>query len=64
MPRKNKRAPIHIKESRKGSFTTAAKSHGMSDAAFASDVLSHPDNFSSSMDKKAEFARNAEKWHH
>lgn len=56
--------PIHIKASRKGTFTKAATAHHMSDTQFESDVLSHPDKFSPAMERKANFARNAKKWHH
>lgn len=55
---------IHIKESKKGTFTAAATSHGKSVQAFASQVLANKDNYSPAMVKKANFARNASKWHH
>lgn len=54
---------IHIKPSKKGTFTAAAKKHGKSVQAFASQVLAHPENYSTAMRKKANFARNAAKWH-
>lgn len=54
---------IHIKESKKGTFTAAAKKHGKSVQEFASQVLAHPENYSPAMRKKANFARNAAKWH-
>lgn len=54
---------IHIKESKKGTFTAAAKAHGKSVQAFASQVLANKDNYSPAMVKKANFARNASKWH-
>lgn len=54
---------IHIKESKKGTFTAAAKAHGKSVQAFASQVLANKDNYSPAMVKKANFARNAAKWH-
>jgi len=54
---------IHIKPSKKGTFTAAAKKHGKSVQAFASQVLAHPENYSPAMRKKANFARNAAKWH-
>lgn len=54
---------IHISESKRGTFTTAAKRHGMSVQAFASRVLANKDKYSPSMVKKANFARNAAKWH-
>lgn len=55
---------IHIKPSKKGTFTTAAKSHGAGVQEFASRVLAHKENYSPAMVKKANFARNASKWHH
>lgn len=55
---------ISIKPSKRGTFTAAAKKHGKSVQEFASQVLSNPDNYSSAMVKKANFARNASKWKH
>lgn len=54
---------ILIKPSKKGTFTAAAKKHGKSVQAFASQVLAHKSNYSPAMVKKANFARNAAKWH-
>lgn len=54
---------IHIKPSKRGTFTAAAKKHGKSVQAFASQVLANKDNYSPAMVKKANFARNASKWH-
>lgn len=54
---------IHIAPSKRGTFTAAAKKHGKSVQAFASQVLAHPENYSPAMRKKANFARNAAKWH-
>lgn len=54
---------IYIKKSRRGTFTAAAKKHGKSVQAFASQVLANKDNYSPAMVKKANFARNASKWH-
>lgn len=56
--------PIHIKPSKKGTFTAAASKHGMGVQEFASKVLSHPEDYSLTMRKKANFARNASKWKH
>lgn len=53
---------IHIKPSKRGTFTAAAKAHGKSVQGFASQVLANKDNYSSAMVKKANFARNASKW--
>lgn len=55
---------IHIAPSKKGTFTAAASRHGMGVQEFASKVLSHPENYSLTMRKKANFARNASKWKH
>lgn len=55
---------IHIKESKKGTFTAAAKKRGKGVQEFASQVLAHKENYSSAMVKKANFARNAAKWKH
>lgn len=53
---------IHIKPSKRGTFTKAAKAHGMSVQGFANKVLKNPSNYSAAMRKKANFARNAAKW--
>lgn len=54
---------IRIKKNKVGTFTAAAKKHGKSVQAFASQVLANKDNYSSAMVKKANFARNSAKWH-
>ena len=54
---------IYIAPSKKGTFTAAATKHGKSVQAFASQVLAHKENYSPAMVKKANFARNASKWH-
>lgn len=53
---------IHIKKSKRGTFTKAAKQHGMSVKNFANRVLRNPSKYSAAMRKKANFARNASKW--
>ncbi len=55
---------IHIAPSKRGTFTAAATKHGMGVQEFASKVLAHPENYSLTMRKKANFARNASKWKH
>ena len=55
---------IYIKPSKRGTFTAAAKQHGMSVQGFASKVLANKENYSPVMVKKANFARNASKWNH
>lgn len=53
---------IHIKPSKRGTFTAAATKHGMGVQEFASRVLANKDKFSPAMIKKANFARNARNW--
>ena len=53
---------IHIKKSKRGTFTKAAKQHVMSVQSFANRVLRNPSKYSAAMRKKANFARNASKW--
>lgn len=53
---------INIKPSKRGTFTKAAKQHGMSVQGFANMVLRNPSKYSATMRKKANFARNASKW--
>lgn len=53
---------INIKPSKRGTFTKAAKQHGMSVQGFANRVLRNPSKYSATMKKKANFARNASKW--
>jgi hypothetical protein len=55
---------IHIKKSKKGTFTAAATKHGKSVQEFARQVLANKDNYSPAMVKKANFARNAAGWKH
>lgn len=55
---------IHIKPSKRGTFTAAASRHGMGVQAFASKVLANKDDYSPAMVKKANFAKNASKWNH
>lgn len=56
--------PIHIAKNKRGTFTAAATKHGMGVQEFASHVLSNKDKYSTTMVKKANFARNASKWNH
>lgn len=53
---------IKIKESRKGTFTAAAKKRGKSVPAFANQVMKNKEDYSTAMVKKANFAKNARKW--
>lgn len=55
---------INIKKSKRGTFTKAAKQHGMSVQGFANKVLRNPSKYSAAMRKKANFAHNAASWKH
>ena len=55
---------IHIKKSKRGTFTKAAKQHGMGVQSFANKVLRNPSKYSAAMRKKANFAHNAASWKH
>jgi hypothetical protein len=55
---------IHIKKSKRGTFTAAAKKRGKSVQEFARQVLANKEKYSAAMVKKANFARNASKWKH
>ena len=55
---------IRIKPSKRGTFTKAAKQHGMSVQGFANKVLKNPSKYSAAMRKKANFAHNAAGWKH
>lgn len=54
---------INIKPNKRGTFTAAATKHGMGVQEFASKVLANKEDYSPAMVKKANFARNAAKWH-
>lgn len=54
---------IYIKPSKRGTFTAAATKHGMGVQEFANKVLANKEDYSPAMVKKANFARNASKWH-
>ena len=54
---------IHIKEKNRGKFTKSAKAAGESVQEHAAKVLSDP-NATPLQKKRANFARNAAKWHH
>lgn len=55
---------IRIKKSKRGTFTKAAKQHGMNVQGFANRVLRNPSKYSVAMRKKANFAHNAASWKH
>lgn len=54
---------IHIKKKNRGKFTAAAKRAGQSVQEHARSVLNDP-NATPLQKKRANFARNAAKWHH
>ena len=54
---------IHIKKKNRGKFTAAAKRAGMGVQEYARHVLANKDRYSSTLVKRANFARNASKWH-
>ena len=54
---------IHIKEKNKGKFTKSAKAAGQSVQEHAKSVLNDP-NATPLQKRRANFARNAAKWHH
>ena len=54
---------INIEPSKRGTCTAAATKHGMGVQEFASKVLANKEDYSPAMVKKANFARNAAKWH-
>lgn len=56
--------PIHIKKKNRGKFTASAERAGMGVQEFARHVLANKDNYSSTLVKRANFARNASKWKH
>ena len=56
---------IHIKKKNRGKFTSAAKKHGMGVQQFANKVLRAPKGkYSTTLRKRANFARNASKFKH
>jgi hypothetical protein len=59
-----KNGGIYIKPEKRGSFTAWAKKHGMSVQQAASKVMANKEKYSSSVVKKANFAKNASKWKH
>ena len=55
---------IKIKESRKGTFTTAAKKRGKSVSEFANQVMRNKTQYSPKMVAKANFAKNTRTFKH
>lgn len=56
--------PIHIKPENRGKFTAAANRAGKSVQAYASQILANKDHYSTTLVKRANFAKNAKKFHH
>ncbi|MBS1960711.1 MAG: hypothetical protein JST04_00740 [Bdellovibrionales bacterium] len=63
LPEYSEGGKIHIKPENRGKFTASAKAHGMGVQEYARHVLANP-HASATMKKRANFARNAAKWHH
>lgn len=59
-----KKGGIHIKKKNRGKFTAAAKRAGMGVQEFARHVLANKDKYSSTLVKRANFARNSKKFKH
>ena len=55
---------IHIKKKNRGKFTASAKRAGMGVQEFARHVLANKSKYSSTLIKRANFARNAKKFKH
>ena len=53
---------IHIKKKNRGKFTASANRAGMGVQEFAGKVLANKENYSPTLVKRANFARNASKW--
>lgn len=53
---------INIKKKNKGKFTASAKRAGMGVQEFAKHVLANKDKYSTTLIRRANFARNAKKW--
>jgi len=63
-PKLKQKSGIHINPKNEGKFTAWAKAHGMSVQEAASHILANKEKYSSTLVKRANFARNASKWHH
>lgn len=53
---------IYIKKKNRGKFTESAKRAGMGVQEYARHILANKDKYSSTLVKRANFARNASKW--
>lgn len=59
-----KHGGIHINPANKGKFTSWAQAHGMGVQEAASHVMANKEDYSATIVKRANFARNASKWKH
>jgi hypothetical protein len=57
-----KRGGINIKPENKGKFTASAKKAGMSVQGYANKIMANKEKYSSTLVKRANFAKNAAKW--
>jgi len=55
---------IYIKPENRGKFTEYASEHGKSVQEMANSILANKENYSSTLVKRANFAKNASKWKH
>lgn len=62
MPQMAEGGEIHIKPENKGKFTASADRAGMGVQEYARHILANKDDYSSTLVKRANFARNAAKW--
>ena len=60
----NDGGPIRIKPENRGKFTAAANRAGKSVQEYASQILANKDHYSTTLVKRANFAKNAKKFHH
>jgi len=59
-----KHGGIHINPANKGKFTSWAQAHGMGVQEAASHVMANKEDYSATIVKRANFAKNASKWKH
>lgn len=55
---------IKIKKKNRGKFTESAKRAGMGVQEYARHILANKDKYSSTLVKRANFARNSKSWNH
>lgn len=54
---------IYIKKKNRGKFTESAKRAGMGVQEYARHILANKDKYSTTLVKRANFARNSSRWH-